>query len=528
MSRLVPARLLAALQPDASVPFELPGDVTREARRRVCVAALLGALGYGTFLTVLLALMAQSGRFQRSLDLTHDVLGLGICLALLAVAIARPVPDRFVMRTALVVQVLLAVLISTAATWAGFLRTAHVSSPAWLLLMIILFPLLIPVGPRTALVVSVLCGLTLPGSLWWLSARGAIEADASDYWRVTSAAAVAVAIATIAARTVHGARRQAAAARQIGSYELLERLGTGGMGEVWKARHVLLARPAAVKRIRPETLQGPMEERDAVVKRFLREAQVTAGLRSPHTVELFDFGVAADGTFYYAMEMLEGMNLEHFVYQFGALEPRRAVHWLRQACHSLGEAHARGLVHRDIKPANLFICRYGRDDDFLKVLDFGLTRVVTTSEHAATTAVGPRMGTPGYMAPEQVFGLALDARADLYALGCVAYWLLAGARPFESDQSGELMRLHVQSPPPPLASRARQAVPARLEAVVMACLAKEPGDRPASADALERALAGALDDGAWSADEARAWWERHLPPARPGPVSPLAPTESLA
>src|SRR6266850_775437 len=512
MPRLVPARFLAALRPDDSVPFELPSAAARESRRRVWVAALLGALAYTTFLTLRLSpLAAVSGQLQRSIDVWHDVLGLAACLLLLVVAIARPIPDRYVLLIALVVQVLLAATISMAVTWAGFIRTGHVSGLTWVVPIIFLFPLLVPVAPRTTLLVSVLCALTMPGSLWLLAARGAIEASASDYWQALSTGGVAVAIATIAARTVRGAQQQAAAARSVGSYELQQRLGLGGMGEVWKARHLLLARPAAVKLILPETLRGPMEERDEVVKRFMREAQVTASLRSPHTVELFDFGVAADGAFYYAMELLEGMNLEHFVYQFGAIEPRRAVHWLKQACHSLGEAHARALVHRDIKPGNLFICRYGRDADFVKVLDFGLTRAVASSREATLTAPGTQMGTPGYMPPEQVYGLTVDQRTDLYALGCVGYWLLAGEKPFESDNAGELLRQHAQGIPPPLSSKAQQAVPAQIEAVVMGCLSKDPERRPQSADQLCEALDTAVDGNVWSAGEADRWWEKHLP-----------------
>src|SRR5439155_22650430 len=144
-------------------------------------------------------------------------------------------------------------------------------------------------------------------------------------------------------------------------------------------------------------LRGRMEQRGNVIRRFTEEAQVNANLRSPHTVELFDFGATADETLYYAMELLDGMNLEHFVYRFGPIDPRRAVHWLLQACHSLGEAHARGLVHRDIKPGNLSVCRFGREVDFIKILDFGLTKTTASAGDVAATAPGVQMGTPGYM-----------------------------------------------------------------------------------------------------------------------------------
>jgi serine/threonine-protein kinase len=297
----------------------------------------------------------------------------------------------------------------------------------------------------------------------------------------------------------------------IGSYELIERLGQGGMGEVWKARHLLLARPAAVKLILPERLQGAAEQRDAVVRRFTREARVTSGLRSPHTVELFDFGVSTDGTLYYVMELLRGMNMEHFVYRFGPIEPRRAVGWLQQVCHSLAEAHEQSLIHRDIKPANLFVCRYGRDADFVKVLDFGLTKPAAADGASGSTSAGVRMGTPGYMAPEQIFGLEAGPGTDVYALGCVAYWLLAGAKPFDAATAADLHRLHAQATPPPLSAQAPRPVPPRLDTLIMACLSKDPGDRPKSVDQLGHDLGCALEEPPWTASESDRWWQEQLP-----------------
>ena len=288
------------------------------------------------------------------------------------------------------------------------------------------------------------------------------------------------------------------------------------MGEVWKARHEMLARPAAVKRILAENLRGSREDRAATIERFTREARVTASLRSPHTIELFDFGVSADGSLYYAMELLEGVNLEHFVYRFGPVEPRRAVHWLRQACHSLAEAHARGLVHRDVKPANLFVCRYGRDGDFLKVLDFGLTKPLDRPREESLTQAGVRLGTPSYMAPEQVFGLETGPQTDLYALGCVGYWLLAGRKPFESDSAAEMMRKHAQVAPPRLDDGVRDPVPPALERTILRCLSKSPDDRPRNAEELSAELGASLGGPEWIAEEARAWWDEHWPAAGAG------------
>ena len=508
--RLVPARLLAALRRAPGTATDLPLDLARESRRRILIVALMGFGAYATFLGLEISGLMGGSLLERRIDLVHDITGLSICALLLSVALSSPLSDRAVFAVALGCEVLLAALISVAVSWAGYIRTAHLSPLSWAGVVIILFPLLVPTRPRTTLVVSSLAAMTTPVGLWVLTARGLIHAQAADYLGSCVTGAVVTSFATIAASTLHGARQQVAAAHMIGSYELLERLGQGGMGEVWKARHQLLARPAVIKRILPSALQAPLEEREAVVERFTREARVTASLRSPHTVELFDFGASADGTLYYAMELLDGLNAEHFVYQFGAIEPRRAVHWLRQVCHSLGEAHSLGLVHRDIKPANLLVCRYGRDADFVKVLDFGLTRTAGPPGADGLTSPGLRLGTPGYMAPEQVFGLPAEARTDLYALGCVGYWLLAGAKPFEAESGGELLRMHAQAVPAPLAARARQDVSAKLDAVIMSCLAKDPEDRPASADALCEALGDSLEGPPWTAEDAKVWWESNV------------------
>jgi hypothetical protein len=515
MPRLVPARLLAALRPDATQRIEVPSELAGETRRRVRMAALLAAMAYAAFLATALSVLGHGTALERSIDVAHDLTGLGLSLFLWLVAGTGAVPDRAVLRTALAVQVLIAFAISIAVPWAGFIRTGHLNTVTWVVPLIILAPLLVPTRPATTLAVSILCALTMPAGLVLLAARGLITVVPGDVARACVTGAVTVAIASLAARTVYGARQQIAAARITGSYELIERLGAGGMGEVWKARHLMLARPAAVKLILPHALQGPLEAREQMIRRFTHEAQATAGLCSPHTVKLFDFGSASDDALYYAMELLDGITVERFVFEYEPVEPRRAVHWLRQVCHSLGEAHTREspLIHRDIKPANLFVCRYGRDLDFIKVLDFGLSRPTVRPENASLTRHGEILGTPGYMAPEQVYGLAADARTDLYALGCVGYWLLAGRRPFEADELGELLRQHVEEPPPPLSSVARHPITPQLERAIMACLAKKPADRPASADALDAALRDALNGETWSERDAQDWWAAH--PRRP-------------
>lgn len=511
MKRFLPARWNAALRPEAVAQLALPGEMVHEARRRVLVGAAIGTAAYAAFLLLELSGAIGGSVLEHRIDLAHDALGVLLCATLLLAASLRSIGDRSLLGIALVAEVLLCLLISFAAPWAASVRTGHLASLTWVVPVIILFPLLVPLPSRTSLLVSGVCALTMPLGLAVLGASGRIAPRPADFWAAIVTGSVAVGIATVAARTIYRAGTQVAAARMVGSYELTERLGQGGMGEVWKARHLFLARPAAVKLILPEQLQGPAEAREAAVQRFTREAQVTAGLRSNHTVQLFDFGIGADGACYYAMELLDGLNAEHFVYRFGPIPPRRAVHWLRQACHSLGEAHANGMLHRDIKPANLYVCRYGRDVDVVKVLDFGLSRPAVAQGDHGLTAPGTILGTPGYMAPEQVFGLATEPRTDLYALGCVGYWLMAGTKPFEADSAGDLMRRHALEPPPPLSGKCPHAVPPRLEAVIMACLSKDPADRPKDADALSEQLGASLDEAPWSPREAQEWWNANWP-----------------
>jgi len=298
---------------------------------------------------------------------------------------------------------------------------------------------------------------------------------------------------------------------RVGSYSLIEQLGAGGMGEVWLARHQLLARPAAVKIVR-EAMIGIADDAQALRQRFAREAEVTATLQSPHTVQLFDFGMTDTGTFYYVMERLHGMDLQRIVERHGPLSPARAIFLLQQACLSLSEAHALGLVHRDIKPANLFVCRVGVEFDFLKVLDFGVVSRQERESVAAITITGMFLGTPAFLPPELVSGTdAFDGRADIYALGCVAFWLLTGRPPFEAGDTMSLLRHHSTTPPSPPSAFASTPIPAALDALVLECLSKDPALRPQSAETLWERLAAVPTAGAWDQRAAREWWRNHEP-----------------
>ena len=321
-------------------------------------------------------------------------------------------------------------------------------------------------------------------------------------------------LATIVSRVTYGLRRQVAEANELGQYILEEKIGGGGMGEVWRARHRLLIRPAAIKLIRPRISSDP----ELLLRRFEREARATAQLRSPHTVQLYDFGATEDGRLYYVMELLDGLDLDSLVERYGPLPAERVVHILRQVCSSLQDAHANGLVHRDIKPANVVVSRAGTTFDFAKVLDFGLVKLEPSpssdDDAVRLSTEGSTSGTPAFMAPEVVLGAAeTDHRVDLYALGCVAHWLLTGKLLFEAASAVQMMFHHAHSAPANPSTRSDLPIPARLDDLVMQCLEKDPSRRPASAEAVSRELDAVPLDSPWTAERAERWWATHRPAA---------------
>lgn len=357
------------------------------------------------------------------------------------------------------------------------------------------------IGFAFPLVMGVGAALSAIARAEWITAEAFIVFG-SNYVFVLASSALGV----ILGHMIWSAQQQA---RSLGSYRLEELLGRGGMGEVWRARHLLLARRAAIKLVRPEALGGDASSRQTMLARFEREAQATASLRSPHTIDVYDFGVSDQGTFYYVMELLEGLDAERLIRRFGAIPADRAVYLLRQVCDSLGEAHANGLVHRDIKPSNMYVCRYGRAVDFVKVLDFGLVK----PRHAGATQLTAEQvvsGTPAFMAPEQVLGAKeADARSDLYALGCVAHWLLTGRYVFDGANAIHVMMEHVRATPLPPSKRTELPITPALDQLVLACLEKDPANRPQSADEIADALAGVSTNGSWTQERAHQWWALH-------------------
>jgi serine/threonine-protein kinase len=425
---------------------------------------------------------------------------------------ARRNPQR-ILDVGLVYMVLIALAVGLTFHSGPVLHTLSVAPQiSWIGAIILMFSAIVPTTPSKTLLAGVFAASMNPVGMLWARAQGYWDfGPASNALLMHYPDYLLVGVAVVTSHVVTTLGRQVAKAREMGSYQIGELLGRGGMGEVYKAAHRMLARPAAIKLIRPEMLGG----NDAAVAagaiaRFRREAEAAAQLRSAHTVDLYDFGVTEDQTLYLVMEFLEGMDLESLVRQHGPMTAPRVVHVLRQVCDSLAEAHARGLVHRDIKPANIHLGRVGCHEDFVKVLDFGLVKTAVSAAPSLATIEGVIMGTPAYMAPEMALGDDVDGRADLYALGCVAYYLLTGEQVFSGDTVLKVVTQHLHAEPVPPSVRTELPIPAPLEHLVLACLAKTPGDRPQSARQLGQAL-DAIDGMEWSEEEAGRWWKEHHP-----------------
>jgi len=314
------------------------------------------------------------------------------------------------------------------------------------------------------------------------------------------------AIATATSHVIYGLRREVSSARKLGQYVLGDKLGEGGMGEVYRAHHQMLRRPVAIKLLPPARMGR------AMLARFEREVQITAGLSHPNTVTVFDYGRTPDGLFYYAMELLDGASLDAVVELEGAQPEARVVHVLSAVAGALTEAHDKGLIHRDIKPANIMLCSRGGVHDVVKVLDFGLAKELDSGDSPDLTTKTALVGTPAYMAPEVIQRPdAVDARVDLYALGAVGYLLLTGAPVFEGTTIVEICAHHLHTQPFPPSVRLGRPVSPELEAIVLECLRKDPDERPASATVVQERLLACKVAGTWSREDARDWWQKNGP-----------------
>lgn len=379
-------------------------------------------------------------------------------------------------------------------------------------------------GPQTAALLLLIHAALVPSSLWTqiglalvaTATYPAIQlAIPGERWSLngsvaegTATIAIAGAVSILLTKTLYDFRAKPPERGRFGPYEVKGELRRGGMGQVFFGFHSLLQRPAAIKVMRPTG----EENTETALARFEREVRLCSLLSHPNTVTIFDFGRTEEDTFYYAMEFLAGGDLQRVVEKYGPLPPGRVVHILLQVCGSLAEAHSKGIIHRDIKPSNIFLSHRGGVYDFVKVLDFGLAKRLSPDETAGLTKSGIVFGTPRYIAPEGVHGSShVDGRADLYNLGAVAYWMLAGRPVFDSGSAMEVLIDHVKTPPLPFAETSEVPVPNELEEIVMKCLEKDPADRFQSAVELAEAIESSSTAGSWSQRKALDWWELHNP-----------------
>jgi serine/threonine-protein kinase len=494
------------------MPEEL---LSEQAQRLVIFAAVAGAIW--TFALFMDAVVLPG--FSETGQLNWRALPVEIVAAAGSVVIwlymrSAACPSAIKTNIGLGFMLLNAVGIAVLNAWAMPLAGPNDMHLSWMTVLILIYSMIASTTPRRILFASLAAASLDPVAFGIAHLLEAPTPAPLAIFVMTWPNFACAVVAMLPSRVLQRIGRVLHEAQEMGSYHLVERLGTGGMGEVWRAEHRLLARQAAIKLVRPEVLGARTDaEARLTLRRFEREAQATAQLSSPHTIQLFDFGITEDGTFYYVMELLAGLDLESLVRDFGPLPADRALYLLRQVAHSLADAHARGLVHRDIKPANIYVCRMGLEYDFVKVLDFGLVKFKQPGGGVDTLATldHTTSGTPAYMAPETILGdVDVDRRADVYALGCVAYYLLTGQLVFEADTPMKMLMQHLHAEPIPPSRRTELPIPPQLDDLVMACLQKDPNLRPQNAEELFRLACECRGCEGWSQERAKAWWEVHM------------------
>ena len=486
----------------------IPSELVEAAAGRLAVLALLAAAAVVLFAIADWRSFAKAGAVPNmTLWLGAAVASLSLSLSIAWVAWRGMLAPAGLLDVGLIYEVAQALCI--ALVFHSVPLQGAMPPRGWtgVAVWILAYPLIVPATRGKTVLATLAAAAMDPLGLLVTVAAGNPRPPAGFLIPMFLPTALAACVALVLSRLVYTMTVEAEKGHEMGSYHLEELLGRGGMGEVWRASHRLLARPSAIKLIRPESFGNDGRE---LVKRFEREARATAGLRSPHTVNIYDFGTTADGTFYYVMELLEGFDLETLVTRFGPVPVERAVHILTQASHSLAEAHQGGLIHRDVKPANVYVCRYGLDWDFVKVLDFGLVKnaQLPTEDGKPLTVAGVIAGTPGYMAPEMGLGNPdVDWRADIYALGAVGYWLLTGKPVFDSGSSPmQALMDHIQKSPEAPSERTSQQIPPELDAILLQSLSKDPNDRPQTMQDLAEGLKRIPLANPWTEERARRWW----------------------
>jgi serine/threonine-protein kinase len=499
-------------------------DLLKQASRRLEIVALIAAALWASA-SVLghVALgFSEPGSPNWAIPVPPDGVALGgilVSLGLYFYLHSAPRDPERVMNLGLGYMVLTAFAIGVLMHWGAHVEVPSSTNPviSWIGPVLLMAAAIAPADPKRFAVAGFIAASMDPLGMVIARAIGLYHFEGLGsailmHFPTYLLLGVAIVISVVVSRLGYQVSRE----REMGSYRLGELLGQGGMGQVYRATHRMLARPAAIKLIRPEVLAfGDGDSAQTAIARFRREAETAATLRSPHTVELYDFGVTEDQTLYFVMELLDGLDLETLVRRHGPVPPARAIHIISEACDSLAEAHCRGLVHRDIKPANIHIGRLGLRHDFVKVLDFGLVKSVGKKQNgdfdSLATAAGTMPGTPAYMAPEMALGEQVDGRADIYALGCVAYFLLTGRPVFDAELGFQAIARHLNVTPDPPSRHAGTAIPEELDRTILACLAKRPDDRPQTATQLQKLLRQVPGE-PWTQEEAVRWWAAHRTP----------------
>jgi eukaryotic-like serine/threonine-protein kinase len=493
----------------------LPEDIVAEQLDRLALFSIVSAALWA--IALMLDVFVYVG-FTRVIWI--EAFGVLLAVAVFVYARFAPLPPLARMNAGLWLMVLNAAAIAAMETWglddtAVTIRNQAPDEPvyvSWIAIDILVTAMILPNTPRKMLAATLSAASMGPLGVLLAYLRGAVVPSLSDTALLYMANYVCAIAAVLPSQMFQGLGRQLREARELGNYELVNKLGQGGMGEVWHARHRWLARPAAIKLISPRALGATnAAEAGILLRRFEQEAQTIAALSSEHSIRLFDFGATETGSFYYAMELLAGRDLESLVREFGPFPAERALYLLRQVCVSLAEAHAKGLVHRDVKPANIFVCRIGLDYDFVKVLDFGLVQVQEREREEATSQsliIGDRvLGTPGYLAPEVVLRKPVDQRADIYGLGCVAYFMLTGQEVFRQESLLE----QVYSSPVRPSERANLVLPPSVDAFVLVCLEKDPANRPQDVIQVLNLIDACGVAVMWSSERAQEWWSSNVP-----------------
>jgi serine/threonine-protein kinase len=494
--------------------------MTRDIRRQFAFLAVLGVVGYVSYVFIETVPVLTRGLPMRAIDklnIAGNIGGVLISLALLFTALTRRIWVPHLVRLALILEVLVCFLIALETTWRSSLSGGRIPAFSWVTIIILIFPLIVPSTPLRTFVASLASAATIPAGMAVLQAAGAVHNRPIYYLTASIPTLIAVAGAVLGSMRAVGFRRR------FGNFQLMEKVGEGGRGEVWKAKHRFVEKYAAIKFIRPEILnQVRGRSRGEILDEFFREADIVSQLASPQTAALFDFGITEAGTLYFVKEYLEGLTLEELVDKHGPQPPNRVRHILYEVLQPLSEAHGKvwvdgqgtsrmGLIHRDIKPSNVFILIEGLVFDYIKLLDWGIAFLGGPPEIR---------GTPGFMAPEQIEGGDITARTDVYGVGCLAYWLLTGCHVFPGNPQ-QMMERHKgpEKPIPPSrrvveephpAGAVTWEIPKKLDAAVLKCLEKDPALRPKSVDAL-RDLLEESGVGDWSYADGAAWWARKEP-----------------